>query len=70
MVVNLSDLPAQAVVRLPWADLAGRSWTLSDGLSDQRLERGGDQLAAEGLYVGLDPWASHLFAFASERLAA
>jgi len=70
VVVNLSDLPAQAVVRLPWADLAGRSWTLSDGLSDQRLERGGDQLAAEGLYVGLDPWASHLFAFASERLAA
>ena len=56
---------AQARVRLPWDDLAGRDWELSDRLGGQRFERGGDELAADGLYVGLDPWASHFLAFAA-----
>jgi hypothetical protein len=59
VVVNLSDLPAHARVHLPWDDLAGRSWPLSDALSGQTFEREGDELAGEGLYVGLDPWAAH-----------
>ena len=63
VVVNLSDAPAQARVRLPWADLAGGQWTLSDRLSGQRFERAGEELASDGLYVGLDPWASHFLGF-------
>jgi hypothetical protein len=62
VVVNLSGSPAQARVRLPWADLAGRDWELTDRLSGARFTRGGDELAAEGLYVALDPWASHFLA--------
>ena len=31
VVVNLSDAPAQARVRLPWDDLAGRGWELPIG---------------------------------------
>jgi len=63
VVVNLSDAPAQARVHLPWGeDLRSRDWRLSDLLSGQSFDRGGDELAAEGLYVGLDAWQSYVFA--------
>jgi Alpha amylase, catalytic domain len=59
VVVNLSDAAAQARVHLPWDDLGGRTWKMADRLSGARFERDGDELAAEGLYVALDPWAFH-----------
>ncbi len=59
VVVNLADAPARARVRLPWGDLAGRGWTLSDRLDGRSFERAGDELAAEGVYVELEPWGSH-----------
>ena len=63
VVVNLSDAPAQARVRLPWGDdLRGRNWSLADRLNDTMFERDGDELADAGLYVGLDAWDSHLLA--------
>ena len=65
VAVNLSDAPATARVRLPWGELAGRGWTLSDRLDGRRFERAGDELAGDGLYVALDPWASHFLAFAA-----
>ena len=43
-------------------DAAG---TLTDRLDGERFERDGDELAADGLYVALDAWASHFLAFAS-----
>ncbi len=64
VVVNLSDSPAQARVHLPWDDLTGESWQLNDRLSGIAFERDGDDLEGEGLYVGLDPWASHFLALA------
>jgi hypothetical protein len=63
VVVNLSDAPAQARVRLPWDDLAGHSWQLTDRLGGQQFERTGDELAGHGLYVGLDPWGVHFLRF-------
>jgi hypothetical protein len=60
VVVNLADAPAHARVGLPWQDLIGRSWTMGDQLSHQTFDRDGDELAGEGLYVGLDAWGSHL----------
>ena len=36
--------PAQARVRLPWDDLAGRRWELTDRLDGERFERDGDEL--------------------------
>jgi hypothetical protein len=65
VVVNLSSGRAKGRVRLPWGDLAGRTWTLTDRLSDDRLERSGDALAGEGLHVALEPWGSHLLALES-----
>ena len=66
MVVNLSDAPAQARVRLPWDDVAGRTWQLTDRLDGERFERAGDELAAEGLYVALDAWASNFLALVGD----
>jgi hypothetical protein len=63
VVVNLSDASAQARVRLPWEDLRGQIWELTDRLDGQRFQRAGDALADEGLYVALGPWASHFLAF-------
>jgi hypothetical protein len=62
VVVNLSDASGQARVRLPWADLPQRSWRLADRLDQRSFERDGDELAGQGLYVALDPWASHFLA--------
>jgi glycosidase len=62
VVVNLSDGPAQAMVQLPWDDLAGSTWTLTDWLSEQQFLRAGNELGSEGLYVGLDPWGFHFLA--------
>ena len=64
VVVNYADAPAEARIHLPWSDLGGRDWSLSDRLSDARFTRGGDEMTGDGLYVALDPWASHFLAFA------
>ena len=65
VVVNLSGAPAQAQVRVPWGDLAGRTWELEDRLGGQRFERSGEDLGADGLYVALEPWAFHFLAFSA-----
>jgi hypothetical protein len=62
VVVNLSDAPAQARVRLPWGELGGRNWTLTDRLDGRSIDRAGDELAAEGLFVALEPWESYFLA--------
>ena len=64
VVVNYADQPAQARVRLPWSELTGKDWQLSDRLNGVEFTRSGDELAADGLYVGLDPWAAHFLAIA------
>ncbi len=64
VVVNYADAPAQARVQLPWPDLAGREWALNDRLSGARFTRSGDEMASDGLYVELAPWASHFVGIA------
>jgi hypothetical protein len=63
VVVNYADAPAQGHVRLPWSELAGRDWDLTDRLSGAQLTRSGDEMTADGLYVALDPWSAHFFVF-------
>jgi hypothetical protein len=62
-VVNLSPWPAQARVRLPW-DSHGQAWRLTDPISGQTLDRNGDELAGQGLFVDLAPWAHHVLSVA------
>jgi hypothetical protein len=61
IVVNLSECPLQARVRVPWADAAGGEWRLVDALSDATFERDGDEMLSAGLYVELRPWNYHFF---------
>ena len=62
VVVNLAGQDAQARIRLPWNDLAGRSWQLRDALNGGDFDRDGGELQDEGLYVGMKPWESYFLA--------
>ncbi len=59
IVVNLSESAAQALIKVPWSDLAGKTWNLVDKLSAATFERCGDEMLASGLYVDLAPWSFH-----------
>jgi len=48
-------------VRLPFTDLAGRSWKLRDGLGTADYERDGDDLQARGLYLDEPAWQASAF---------
>jgi hypothetical protein len=62
VVVNLSGQSAQARIPLDWPDLPGRSWQLTDILSQSMFERDGGELASPGLFVDLAPLQFHLLA--------
>lgn len=62
IVVNLSGQQADGRIPLDWADLPGRSWHLTDLLTQDIYERDGHELASPGLFVALRPWQSHLLA--------
>ncbi|MDH4130699.1 MAG: alpha-amylase family glycosyl hydrolase, partial [Gemmatimonadota bacterium] len=61
VVVNFGPQAAQARVHVPWDELRGKQWRLTDALSGDSYERGGDEMRDGGLYVDLGPWQCHLF---------
>jgi hypothetical protein len=65
VAVNLSPARAKGRARLPWGDLGGRSWSLADRLSEDCVERSGDELAREGFHVALEAWGSHFLVLES-----
>jgi Alpha amylase, catalytic domain len=65
IVVNFSDAPAQGRVQLPWPNLGGQAWQLSDTLSGATYDRDGQEMLNPGLYVSLSPWNYHCFAVQS-----
>ncbi|MHC1741593.1 MAG: alpha-amylase family glycosyl hydrolase [Syntrophobacteraceae bacterium] len=60
IVVNLSDFPSQALVRIPWGHLRGKSWRLRDAFTGEIYDRNGDDLCGSGLYVDLPAWGLHV----------
>jgi glycosidase len=60
IVVNLSESPAQGHVRLPWGELKGRSWQMTDVFTKKEYERSGDEMCDQGLYVDLPAWGYHI----------
>ena len=66
IVVNYSAVPSQSRIMLPDFDLTGRIWRLYDVVHLYDYEREGDEIAAEGLYVDLPPWQTHIFAFTAQ----
>jgi hypothetical protein len=60
IVVNLSDSGAQGHVQLPWDELTGKSWQMTDLFTGQMYERRGDEMCNPGMYVDLPPWGFHV----------
>ena len=50
----------RAASRCRGTQLRGRQWQLTDLLDGRVYDRDGDDLAAQGLYVDLPPWAAHV----------
>jgi len=61
VAINFSDTASQGRVQLPWDDLRGRAWRLTDALSGQSYDRDGSDMRDAGLYVDLAPYACNLF---------
>ncbi len=61
VVVNLSDRRSQAHIRLPWDDLTGAFWRLTDALNQAVFDRDGGEMGAWGLFVDLPGWGYHFF---------
>jgi len=49
------------MLKLPFSDLAGKNWFLSDQFSDVSYERSGDDLQLNGLYLSEPGWKYYLF---------
>jgi hypothetical protein len=60
-VVNLSDQPAQALVRSSYSYQPGRTYQLFDVISGQLFIRDSDEMNNPGLFVGLQAWGAHAF---------
>ncbi len=60
VVINFSPAASQARVHMPWDDLRGKQWRLSEVLSGEAYDRSGDEMRDAGLYVELGAWQYHL----------
>ncbi len=61
IIMNFGEGTAQARIRVPWDELRGKTWRLSDVMSDEAFDRSGDEMMGPGLYVDLGPWKYHFF---------
>ena len=61
VAVNQAPHQGQCFVRLPFSDLAGRTWRLDDRLGPDTYDRDGDDLSARGLYLDARPWQASAF---------
>jgi glycosidase len=61
IVINLSDSTSQARITMPWGDIRGETWRLTDALSGASYDRDGNEMQSAGLYVELSPWNCSFF---------
>jgi hypothetical protein len=61
VIVNLAEIRSQAQVLLPWEDLAGRTWRLTEAFTGEIYKRDGRELGQSGLFVDLEAWQFHFF---------
>jgi hypothetical protein len=65
IIVNLSEHRSQALLPLPWEDLPGRPWQLTETFTAQTYAHDGQELQHPGLYIDLEAWGFHLFRVAT-----
>ena len=63
IVVNLSDRVVQGRVQVPWEEVRGVTWRLTDVFSDSSCDGDGDEVAASGLYMELGPGSYRFFQY-------
>jgi hypothetical protein len=61
VAVNYAPHQGQCYVRMPIADLSGRTIRFDDLMSGAQYDRGGSDVVSSGLYVDLPPWGYHVF---------
>ena len=61
IVVNLAEHAAQARVLVPWEEVRGATWRLTDAFSGWSRNRDGNEMVATGLYVELEAWGFYFF---------
>ena len=61
VAVNYAAHSSQCYVRIPFAEMAGRTVRLRDLMGAAGFERDGKDLVARGLYLDLPPWGYHVF---------
>jgi hypothetical protein len=62
VTVNYAGHQSQCYVGMPWSDLRGRNWRLTDRMGSDAYDRSGDDLAAKGHYLDMPAWGFHVFA--------
>ncbi len=62
VVVNFGSERSQALVRVPWPEIATKVWRLKDALDGTVFDRSGADMAGPGIYVDLEGGAWHLLA--------
>jgi hypothetical protein len=61
VAVNFAPNQSQCHVRLPFANLGGRQWTLRDRLSTSAYSWNGNDLVNRGLFLDMAPWQACVF---------
>jgi hypothetical protein len=50
-------------VQVPWGEIRGATWRLTDVFSGWSCDRDGDEMVAAGLYIELEAWRFYFFEF-------
>jgi glycosidase len=67
VAVNYAPNQCQCYVQLPYDDLVGSQWQLTDQMSCETYEREGDELHARGLFLDMTPWQGAVYAMTRKR---
>jgi hypothetical protein len=62
VAINYAANQSQCHVRLPFAELAGKKWSLQDQLTAASFDWQGDDLLGRGLFLDMAPWQAAIFA--------
>jgi hypothetical protein len=68
VTVNFAPNQSQCYVRLPFADLDGRSWRIEDQMEGAVYDRDGSDLQRHGLYLDVPPWQTSVFALTTRTM--
>lgn len=60
IVINFADSPSQSRIKIPWRDLAGKQWQLTDLMGNGAVHCDGNELQTDGLYVALHAWQFYI----------